>query len=156
MAEGVVDILEAVEIDDKKSCLALCAAGAFEGGGEPVFEEAAVGQASKFVVQSQVLVVLDLVFEQQQDHADGDDVLGQVPDLTLKMQGGPIGGEQRGQNKDHRPGEEAGDGDKGACGPATVGPEEMDAATEVEGEQECAELKTGLITGTKLGDYQEA
>jgi hypothetical protein len=85
VAEGVVDFLEAVEVDDQHGGLGGVAAGQVDGGGKAVLKEAAVGQRGEGVMQGEVLVVLDLVFEKEQDHAHRDHVLGQVPDLVFEF-----------------------------------------------------------------------
>jgi hypothetical protein len=84
MSRGVVDQLEAVQIDEQQGCLRTGAPRALEGARQPILKEAAVGQAGEFVMQSEILVVLDLVLEQDQDHAHGNHVLGQVPNLASR------------------------------------------------------------------------
>jgi hypothetical protein len=37
------------------------------------------------VVQCQMPVVFDLIFKQQEDHADGDHILWQIPHFALDM-----------------------------------------------------------------------
>ena len=86
MPQGVVDLLEVIQIDEQQSGLRSGAAGALERAGQPVLEETAVGQSGQFVVQSQIFVVLDLVFKKQQNHAHGNDIFGQVPDLAFDME----------------------------------------------------------------------
>ena len=44
-----------------------------------------LGSPVSSIVQRQILVVLDLVFQQQQDHAHGDHIFGQVPHFALRM-----------------------------------------------------------------------
>jgi hypothetical protein len=62
MAEGVVDVLEGIEIDDEDGKLRTEAASTLEGAGEAILVKTAVGKAGEVVVQSEILVVFDLVF----------------------------------------------------------------------------------------------
>ncbi len=91
VAESIVHLLEVVEIDHQQGGFGFHTAGALERKGEAVKEEAAVGQAGELVVEGEVLVVFDLVFEEEQDHADGYDILGEVPDLVFDLRMGRQG-----------------------------------------------------------------
>ncbi len=86
MAEGVVDALEAVEIEQEESEAAFAAAAAVEGVVEVILEGAAVGQAGEIVVQGEPLVIGDLLLQHDENHAQGDESLLHVPDV-----GGDIG-----------------------------------------------------------------
>ncbi len=81
MSVGVVDFFEAVEVDHDEDDACFHAAGALERLDEAVFEEAAVGEAGELIVQGQPLVGGDLLFEHDDEHADGDEELLHVPDF---------------------------------------------------------------------------
>ena len=121
MPDGVVDLLEMIQIDQEQSGLRPCAPGALKCAGQAVLKETAVGQSGQFVMQSQVLVVLDLIFKKQQNHAHGNDILGQIPDLALEMEVGGKGEDKRPDNENACPGKEPRYGDEGACRGAPVG-----------------------------------
>src|SRR5580704_1328646 len=92
MSVGVVDFLEAVEIDHDEDDAGFHAAGAFQGLNETVLEEAAVSEAGELIMEGQPLVGGDLVFEHDDEHADGDKELLHVPDLgDYGLPMGPVG-----------------------------------------------------------------
>ena len=78
---GVVNLLEAVEVEQKQGERAVGPAGAVYGVGEALLEETAVGQAGELVVKREPLVAGDLLLKHEQDHTDGDERLLHVPDV---------------------------------------------------------------------------
>jgi len=85
MAEVVIDFLEAIQVDNQQYHLRVGAPGAVEGACKAVFEEPAIGKACQWVVQGQMLVVFNLIFQQQQDHPYGDNVFRQIPDFGFNL-----------------------------------------------------------------------
>ena len=63
--------------------------------------------------------------------------------------------DDRRHDKDRCPGEESGDGDKSACSGAPVLIKEVDAAAEVDGEQQGIQRQVDAVAGTMLEDQQE-
>ena len=118
VAVVVVDFFEAVEVDHEEDDAGLHAAGTLEGLKEAVFEEAAVGESGELIVESEPFVIGDLVFEHDDEHADGDEELLHVPDLGDEVL--PVGtvGDPGMDEEAERPDEEsADDGDfSGASG----------------------------------------
>ena len=109
MAESVVDVFKAVEVEDEQGEVAAGFVAAVECEGERLFEGAAVGQAGELVVEGEPLVADDLFFEHDEDHADGDEGLLHVPDV-----GGDVGelavADDEGMDEEaERPDEEAGE-----------------------------------------------
>jgi len=101
-------------------------------------------------VQSQILVVLDLVLEQDQDHAHGNQVFGQIPNLCLEMEAGEElahGGRDR---KNVGPGQETQNGDEGPRSGAPVGIPEIHAASQVNGEEDPIQSPVKAVTGPVL------
>jgi len=108
VAVGVIDELEAVEIDHEEGGAGVVDLGLTNGGGEAILKKALVGKAREVIVEGVPLVGGDLLFEQDQKHADGDEEFLQVPDLigdgiVSRMVGHPGVGEE-----DERPDDEAG------------------------------------------------
>jgi hypothetical protein len=81
VAVGVVDELEAVEIDHQEGGASVVDLGLLDGGGEAILKKTLVGKAGEMVVEGVPLVGGDLLLEQDQEHADGDEKFLQVPDL---------------------------------------------------------------------------
>ncbi len=81
MPEGVVYVLEAVEIENEEREFFVCTAASAHGMGEPVCEEAPIGEAGEFVVQGEPRVIGDLLLKHDEDHADGDEGFLHVPDM---------------------------------------------------------------------------
>lgn len=155
MADGVVDLLELVKVDEQESGAGSAAASALKGAGETILKEAAVGEAGEIVVQSEVFVVLDLVFKQEQDHADGDDVFGQVPNFTLDVERGEIRSQEGGDDEDGGPCEESGEGDESSGSGAAVSNPEMDATAHVDGEDDGVEGQVLTVGHTHLEQEQK-
>src|SRR5258708_2065618 len=84
VAVSIVDELEAVEIDHEEDGASVVVPGLPDGGGEAILKETLVGEAREVVVEGVPLVRRDLVFEQNQKHADGDEKFLQIPDLIGK------------------------------------------------------------------------
>jgi len=114
VAVGVVDELEAVEIDHEEGGAGVVDLGLLNGGGEAILKETLVGKAREVIVEGVPLVGRDLLFQQDQEHANSDEKFLQVPDLIGKdivsrMIRGPGVGQE-----DEGPDDEAGDnGDLG-------------------------------------------
>ena len=81
VAVSVIDELEAVEIDHEESGAGIVDLGLLNGGGETILEKALVGKAREVIVEGVPLVGRDLLFEQDQEHANGDEKFLQVPYL---------------------------------------------------------------------------
>ena len=82
VAVGVVNEFEAVEIDHEEGGAGVVDLGLTNGGGEAILKEPLVGKAREVIVEGVPLVGRDLLFEQHQKHADGDEEFLQVPDLV--------------------------------------------------------------------------
>src|SRR5215468_10664082 len=67
VAVGVIDFLEAVEVEQEHGHGCASAAAAVERVRKSLFEEAAVGQAGEFVVEGEPLVAGDLLLEHDKD-----------------------------------------------------------------------------------------
>src|SRR5882757_5156952 len=107
VAMGVVDELEAVEIDHEEGGAGVVDFGLLNGGGEAILEKTLVGKAREVVVKGVPLVGRDLLFEQDQEHADGDEEFLQVPDfigygIVSRMIGRP-GVEEEDEGPDDEP-----------------------------------------------------
>ncbi len=94
VTEGVVDLLEAVEIDHEERGAGVVVLGLEDRCGQAVFEETAVGKASEMVVEGVPLVAGDALLEHDEEHADDDEELLHVPYLggdfvELRMAGYP-------------------------------------------------------------------
>ena len=135
VAQRVVHLLEVIQVDDKQSRLGFHAARALQRDGEAVEEKSSVGQAREFIVEREIFVVLDLIFKQKEDHADGDNILGKIPDLTLDLSVGHKDVAKRRQNENHGPTKETDDRDQRTCTDAlAIAVPDMDTATEVDSE----------------------
>ena len=88
MAEGVVHFLEMIQVQHKHAHLASGAAGLSQGLIEAVFQQAAVRQIRQLIMIGEVSASLDLVFQQGENHAHGDQILGDVPHLGFNLYGG--------------------------------------------------------------------
>ena len=86
VAEGVVDFLEAVEVEQEEGERAVGAAGALEAWVRRSSKRRRLGEAGELVVEGEPLVAGDLLLEHDEDHADGDEGLLHVPDV-----GGDVG-----------------------------------------------------------------
>src|ERR1700730_11726667 len=109
VAVGIVDDLEAVQIDHEEGGAGVVDLGLLNGGGEAILKKALVGKAREVIVEGVPLVGRDLLFEQNQEHANGDEKFLQVPDfigndIVPRMIRGPGVGEE-----DERPDDETGD-----------------------------------------------
>jgi hypothetical protein len=109
VAVGVVDELEAVEIDHEESGAGVVDLGLLNGGGEAILKETLVGKAGEVVVEGVPLVGGDLLLEQDQEHADGDEELLQVPDLIGDGIVSRMIGDPGVEEKDEGPDDESGD-----------------------------------------------
>src|SRR5438874_7245371 len=94
MAVGVVDEFEAVEIDHEEGGAGVVELGVLNRGGKAILKKTLVGQAGEMVVEGVPLVGRNLLFEQDQEHADGDEEFLQVPyligdDIVSRMIRGP-------------------------------------------------------------------
>ena len=78
VAEGIVDRLEAIEIDRKERELETVPPSAFDRGVEAFLEHAPVRQTGQFVVLCQEDRTFHLLLEQRENDADGDDVFRDV------------------------------------------------------------------------------
>jgi len=155
VSEQVVDVFETVEIDDEERGMALEAAGTVQGAGEAVLEEAAVGEGGQVVVEGEVLVVLDLIFKDDEDHSEGNNIFGEVPDFALDGNVGPQECKGGANDEDESPGEESGDGDEGAGGGALVHGIEVEAASEVDGEQDGIFREEVAIAGAVVDEQEQ-
>ena len=63
VAVGIVDGFEAIEIDLQQGDRGCGAAGALDGAGQAVLEEASVGESGQVVVQGKILCFFNLLFE---------------------------------------------------------------------------------------------
>ena len=135
MSERVVHMLEAVEVDHQQSGRCLGAAGPLQCAAQSVFKEPAVGQSGQVVVQRQMPVVFDLVFEEEKDHSHRNNVLGQVPHLALNLDCRPMRRHKRRNYKHRSPRQKSGNCDESAGCHTPVGVPEMDGATKIHGEQ---------------------
>ena len=133
MAEGVVDLLEAVEVEHEDGEWAVGAAGAVEGAGEAIFEEAAVGEAGEFVVECQPLIAGDLFLEHDEDHADGDEGLLHVPDVGCDVGVGGVLDDPGMYEEAERPDKEAGEDGEASGALAGEAVAEVDGGDEVDG-----------------------
>src|SRR5947209_10925317 len=99
-----------------------------------------------------MLVVGDLVLKQQQDHADGNDVLGQVPGLVFQSDGGSPGIEHGGHDEDTCPAEEAQDADQRARSSAVVHVNKVESARDVNREEARVKGHFSMATAVLNGD----
>ena len=150
VSELVIYVFESVEVDDHEGGVASSAGGAVKRVGQAVLEEAAVGEGGQVVVEGEVLVVLDLIFKDDEDHAEGYDVFGQVPDFAVDGNVGPQEREGGADNEYQRPCEEAGDGDEGSSRGAPGHVPEVKAAAEVDGEEDGVFGKEVAISGPAM------
>ncbi len=67
VAHAVIDLLEFVQIDQQQGGVRSTSPGAFESAGQPVLEEAAVGQSRQLIMQRQIFIVLDLILEMRKN-----------------------------------------------------------------------------------------
>ena len=92
-------------------------------------------------MQGQVLGAFDLLFEQQQQHADCNDIFGQVPDFVLDLERRQIMLHQRGYDEHHGPGKKSADGnDRAGCAILMCVPE-IQAAAQVNHEKDRVDTK---------------
>ena len=100
-------------------------------------------------------VMFDLVFKQQEDHADGHHIFWQVPYLALDMD---IWQKciQPWCNGEHRsPCQKPGDSDERSGRGVAISEPEMDTAAEIDGEQHRIESQVGTIAGPMLSEEQD-
>src|SRR5208282_5309431 len=88
MPHSVVDLLKAIQINQQEGGLRTRAPRPLQSIRQSILKEPPVWQSGEVVMQCEIFVVLDLVLEQDQNHAHGDHVFGQVPNLTLEMEAG--------------------------------------------------------------------
>ena len=155
MPHGVVDLLKAVQIDQQESGLRASAPRALEGILQSILKEPPVRQSSELVMQGEIFVVLNLVLEQDQNHAYGNHVLGQVPNLTLEMEAREERAKGRSDRKDVRPSQETQDGDESPRRSAPVGIPEMNAAAKVDGEENRVQSQVKAIAGAYSAPSEE-
>ncbi len=155
VAKCVVHAFEVVQIDHKQSCLRLGATCALQSLGQPVLKEPAVGQSGQIVMQRQMPGLFDLVFQQQQDHAHRHHILGQIPYFALDLNLGQICLHQRSDHKDRRPGQESGDGNKGAGRAAVVHKPEVEAAAEENRKQDGIDCQVCAVSRPILKDQKK-
>src|ERR1700735_4416767 len=67
VAVGIVDEFEIVEIDSEQRRLGFGAASALDSSRKTILKQAAIGKASQLVMQRQMFVVLNLLFQHEQD-----------------------------------------------------------------------------------------
>ena len=87
-------------------------------------------------MQREILVVLDLVLEQDQDHAHCNHVLGQVPNLAFEMEAGKKRAHGWRDGKNVCPGRESQHGDESPRRGAPIRIPEVNAASQVNGEED--------------------
>ena len=104
VAHRVIHLLEVIEVYHQKRHLSTVSPRTLNSAGHPVLEQTAVRQSSQRVMQSQVLVVFYLVFQQQKHHADSHDKFWQVPHFALDVNLGLKRPHHRHHNEDRRPG----------------------------------------------------
>ena len=85
MAKRVVHLLELIQVNHQQSHLGFGTASTLQSSLQPFLKEPAVCQSGQIVMQRLVLGVFDLVFQQQQNHSDGDHVFRKIPYLALDM-----------------------------------------------------------------------
>jgi hypothetical protein len=81
VAVGVVDELEAIEIDHEEGRAGVVDLGLLNGGGEAILKEALVGKARKVIVEGVPLVGRYLLLKQDKEHTDGHEEFLEVPNL---------------------------------------------------------------------------
>src|ERR1700761_4008638 len=124
----IVDLFEMIEINLHQGYRIAGAASTLQGGPQPVLKEPAIGQRGQIVMQGKVARALDLLFQEQQEHADGNDIFGQVPDFAFDAEVGYKMAERRSYNEYKRPGHKAADGDDRPRRALLVRVPEVDAA----------------------------
>ncbi len=148
VAEGVVDLFEAVEVDHEKGGSGTGALGVEEGCDEALLEEPAVGETGELVVEGVPLVAGNLLLEHNEEHADGDEELLHAPDL-----GGEVGvlgmiGNPGMQEEDESPQDKA--ADDSVLAEAFAGKPELE--DDCGGEIEKEEAEVGGIAIEVVGD----
>ena len=153
--EGVIHILEAIQVEDQERRLRSAAAGPFKGIAQSVLEETPVGQTRQGIMQGKMLVVLDLLFKQKEDHAESHEVFRQIPDFTFDDDIGKPGIFKGREEKHRGPGEKSVDRNETSRGGATVRVPEMDAAIKVRGEKHGVHSQAGTGVRPLLNEEKE-
>jgi hypothetical protein len=109
VAVGVVDDLEAVEVDHEENGAGVVVPRQLDGCGEAIFKETAVGKSSEVVVEGVPLVDGDLLLKQNEKHTNGDEELLEVPYLIGDGIVSRMVGDPGVEEEDERPNDEADD-----------------------------------------------
>src|SRR5437899_2269019 len=133
VAVGVVDLLEAVEVEHEEGERGVLAAAAFERGGESVFKGSAVGQAGELVVVGEPAVAGDLLLEHNENHADGDEGLLHVPNVGGDVGVGAIGDDEGVKEEEEGPDDKSGEDGEAAGAAARQAAVEVDGGDGVDG-----------------------
>src|ERR1039458_4468058 len=102
-----------------------------------------------------MLVVVDLLFEQQQNHAHGDNVLGKIPHFALNMHRGEAHVEYGPSDEYRSPCEKACDRNACTSRGASVSMSEVDAAPEIDGEKNGIQFQGPVIGLPTLSKEQK-
>jgi len=148
VAVGVVDVLEAVYVDTKQGGLPV---RLIEGLPESGFEPCAVWEAGELIVTGLVAGGEDLLFKQDEDHAEGYKVFGDVPELGTDAADDAEMLAECGGGKDGCPGEKTEDDGECATGETAEGPhiDQADEEVKLRENGQDAEVGPGVIDGPK-------
>ena len=109
VSQGVIDALEAVEIEHQEGRAGAVLSRLLDSCGKGVLEVAAIGETCKVIVEGIPLVAVDLLLQQNKQHADGDEKLLEIPDLVGDGVVPGMAGHPRMREKDEGPGDKTDD-----------------------------------------------